>query len=227
MASSNILLYKIRFDQDYSSVDIVERIERDFLDETRLIVEKYDESSVFGLYIYSEIIKTKEYNFHTNSFEIITSKKFTATEFHIDMKKKYLDVWGNVKNAQKVIVAIALAFDNKISIDALELKFSKMIEYLRKEDNVYVNKVTARQIVLNDGLLADCTFDLSKTEKPFMVIEKYKDNIRKISFKWKCTDRMIGLIIHMSGTVTVYKTRESIREEEMTAIYDMLLFAGR
>ena len=74
MASSNILLYKIRFDQDYSSVDIVERIERDFLDETRLIVEKYDESSVFGLYIYSEIIKTKEYNFHTNSFEIITSK---------------------------------------------------------------------------------------------------------------------------------------------------------
>lgn len=71
---------------------------------------------------------------------------------------------GNSPNAQKIITSISLAFDNHIVIEALEMKFTRMIEYLSKEEGIYVGKVTARQVVLNDGLLADCTLDLSCEE---------------------------------------------------------------
>ncbi len=227
MASSSILLYKIKFEQEYSIDEIVSRIEKDILDETKIIVENYDDTSLAGIYVYTEIYKSQEYNFQSNNFEVITRKKYVVTEFHIDVKNNYMDIWGTAKNAQKIITTISLAFDNHIIIEALEMKFTRMIEYLSKEEDIYVGKVTARQVVLNDGLLADCSFDLSCMDMPFETIDKYKKNIQKISFKWKCVDSIIRMVIHMTGAVTIYKARHMINENELECIYKMLLYAGR
>lgn len=41
MASSSILLYKIKFEQEYHIDEIINRIENDILDETRIVVEDY------------------------------------------------------------------------------------------------------------------------------------------------------------------------------------------
>lgn len=227
MASSSILLYKIKFEQEYSIDEIVNRIENDILDETRIIVENYTDTALSGIYIYSEIYKSQEYNFQSNNFEVITRKKYVVTEFHIDIKNNYIDIWGIAKNAQKIITSISLAFDNHIVIEALEMKFTRMIEYLSKEEGIHVGKVTARQVVLNDGLLADCTFDLSSEEMPFEMINKYKKNIQKISFRWRCAESVIRMVIHMSGAVTIYKARRIIKDYELECIYKMLLYAGR
>lgn len=227
MASSNVLLYKVILDQEYSISDIVSRIENDILDETRVVVDNYNDTSLSGVYIYTEIYKSREYDFESNSFEVITRKKYVITEFHIDFKSNFMDIWGNTKNAQKIITAIAIALDNHIIIEAFEMKFFKMVEYLSKKEGIYVGKVTARQVVLTDGLLADCTFDLSHTDMPFETISKYKKNVQKISFKWKCTDSDISMVIHMSGALTVYKARHMISDADLEEIYKIMLFAGR
>ena len=59
MASSSILLYKIKFEQEYHIDEIINRIENDILDETRIVVEDYTETSLSGIYIYAEIYKKK------------------------------------------------------------------------------------------------------------------------------------------------------------------------
>ncbi len=227
MASSSILLYNIKFDRKYLMDEIVNKIEQDLLDETRIAVEQYNNESLSGIYIYTEIYKTQEYNFERNNFEVITQKKYIVTEFHIDIENGYMDVWGNIKNAQRIISTISLAFDNHIVIEAMELKFARMIDYLSREEGIYVGRVTARQVVLSDGLLADCSFDLSDENAPFEMIEKYKRNIQKVSFRWKCVDLVIGMVIYLSGAVTIYKGRRMITEDELECIYKMLLYAGR
>lgn len=103
MASSSILLYKIKFEQEYHIDEIINKIENDILDETRIVVEDYTETSLSGIYIYAEIYKSQEYNFQINNFEVITRKKYVVTEFHIDMKNNYMDIWGTTKNAQKLL----------------------------------------------------------------------------------------------------------------------------
>lgn len=227
MAMSSILLYKIKFGHKYSIGEIINRIENDILEQTRIVVENYTDTALSGIYIYTEIYKAQEYNFQSNDFEVVTRKKYVVTEFHIDIKNNYMDIWGTVKNAQKIITSISLAFDNHIAIEALEMKFTRIIEYLSKEEGIYVGKVTARQVILNDGLLADCTFDLSGEAMPFETIDKYKKNIQKISFRWKRTESIISMVIHMSGTVTIYKARRMIKDDELEGIYKMLLYAGR
>ena len=68
--------------------------------------------------------------------------------------------------------------------------------------------------------------DLSREEMPFETIDKYKKNIQKISFRWKRTESIIRMVIHMSGTVTIYKARRMIKDNELECIYKMLLYAG-
>ena len=55
MASNSILLYKIKFEQEYHIDEIINRIENDILDETRIVVEDYTETSLSGIYIYARI----------------------------------------------------------------------------------------------------------------------------------------------------------------------------
>lgn len=227
MAASNVLLYKTIFKQEYSVVEVVDRLESDILDETKMVIENFDDTSLSGMYIYSELYKEQEYNFKTNIFESMLRKRYIVTEFHWDIKENYIDIWGNVKNAQKMITAISLALDNKIAIEALELKFDKLVDFLSKQDNIQVDKVTAKQVVLNDGLLADCSFDLSMQVKPFEIISKYKNNIQRIGFKWKTRDSEIKMVIYMSGSITIYKKQHLIEDEELKQIQDMLLYAGR
>lgn len=225
--SCSILLYNIKFDLDYSVSEIVNKIENDNLDETRIIIDNYDDTSLTGMYIYTEIYKAKEYNFESNSFELIIRRKHVVTEFHIDLLNNYMDIWGTIKNAQKIITALSLAFDNHVVIEAMEVKFSKMVDYLSTKENIFVGKVTARQVVMNDGLLADCSFDLSHKEKPFEVIGRYMKNIQRISFKWKSAEAYISMVIYMSGLIIVYKARHLISEKELNDIYEMMLYAGR
>ena len=106
MASSSILLYKIKFEQEYHIDEIINRIENDILDETRIVVEDYTETSLSGIYIYAEIYKSQEYNFQINNFEVITRKKYVVTEFHIDMKNNYMDIWNSQKCTKNYYIHI-------------------------------------------------------------------------------------------------------------------------
>lgn len=227
MAASNILIYKFILRTDLSCVQIIDKLEQQILDETRFVIDDYSDTEISGTYIYSSIYKSVEYDFDTNSFQNITRKKYVTTEFHINLEKSYMDVWGSSQNASKIIAALSIAIDNKAIIEPLELDFSKIIEYLKETDNVIVGKTTVTQVAFNDGILADCTFDLSNYDNPFEIIERYKKNIDKISIKWKCEDVYIGILIFISGTIRIYRLRHSINNKQLNKIYRMLECSGR
>ena len=227
MAASNILIYKFILRTDLSCVQIIDKLEQQILDETRFVIDDYSDKEISGTYVYSTIYKSEEYDFDTNSFQNITRKKYVITEFHINLEKNYMDIWGSSQNASKIITAVSIAIDNKTIIEPLELNFSKIIEYLKETDNVIVGKTTATQLTFNDGILADCTFDLSNYDNPFEIIERYKNNIDKISIKWKCEDVYIGMLIFISGSIRIYRLRRSISSKQLNKIYSMLECSGR
>jgi len=227
MAASNILIYKFILRTDLSSVQIIDKLEQQILDETRFVIDDYSDMEISGTYVYSSIYKSIEYDFDTNSFRSITRKKYVTTEFHINLEKNYMDIWGSSQNAGKIITTLSIAIDNKAIIEPLELDFSKIIDYLKETDNVIVGKTTATQVAFNDGILANCTFDLSNYDNPFEIIERYKKNIDKISVKWKCDDVYMGMIIFISGSIRIYRLRHSINNKQLNKIYRMLECSGR
>lgn len=227
MAGCSVLMYKINVYRNPLMIDLVRNLENNFLDETRTIIDEYDDDSLSGTYVYSEISKSREYNFEQNKFEIVTQKKYIAIEFHLNLKDQYLDVWGTPKNAQHILTALSLAFDNNVSIEPACFDFIKMVDYLKDRNNIYVNKVSVRGLVLEKDLLADCTINLDGKEQPFKIIDKYKDNINRVSFRWKCDNNIISIVLYKSGAISIYKQRHLITNSVLNNIYEMLLFARR
>lgn len=227
MAACNILMYSINFSDDVIIEDVIEKLEKNSLEDTRVIVDEYDNDSIAGTYIYSEINKVREYNFKKNIFEFITETRYVAVEFHFNFKYKYLDVWGSQKNAQRVITVISLTFNNNISIEPSYFDFMKIIDYLKKKDYVYVNRVVANGLSIEKDLIADCSFNLTGKEKPFNIIDKYKNNIQKVSFKWKCENQILSIVIYKTGVITIHKQRHLIDNEELNNLYQMLMYARR
>ena len=82
MAGCSVLMYKINAYTNPLIDDLVQNLENNILDETRTIIDEYDDDSLSGTYVYSEISKSREYNFEQNKFEIVTQKKYVAIEFH-------------------------------------------------------------------------------------------------------------------------------------------------
>lgn len=154
-------------------------------------------------------------------------KKYVATEFHLNLRDKYLDVGGKQKNAQHIITAISLAFGNNVSIEPEYFDFIKMVNYLKDRDSIYVNKVTICGLVLEKELLADCTIDLNGKEQPFKIIDRYKDNINRVSFRWKSDNNVVAIVLYRSGAITIHKQRHLITCNELNNIYGMLLSARR
>lgn len=227
MASCSILIYKIDIHTNYSMNDIIQNLESNVLDETRVVIDEYSNDSLAGTYVYSEISKIREYNFEENKFEFVTQKKYLATEFHMSLRDGCLDIWGKQKNAQHIITAISLAFDNNISIEPAYMDFNNIVDFLKERENIYVNKVSVSGLVLEKNLLADCTINLVGKEQPFKIIDRYRENINKVSFKWKCDNNIIAIVLYRSGAITIHKERHLITFNELNNIYDMLLHGRR
>ncbi len=227
MAGCSVLMYKIDTYINYSIDELVRNLENNVLDETGVIIDECSKDTLAGTYVYSEISKSREYNFEQNKFEVVTQKKYVATEFHLNLRDKYLDVWGKQKNAQHIITAISLAFGNNVSIEPAYFDFIKMVNYLKDRDSIYVNKVTICGLVLEKELLADCTIDLNGKEQPFKIIDRYKDNINRVSFRWKSDNNVVAIVLYRSGAITIHKQRHLITCNELNNIYGMLLYARR
>ncbi len=227
MAGCSVLMYKIDTYINYSIDELVRNLENNVLDETGVIIDECSKDTLAGTYVYSEISKSREYNFEQNKFEVVTQKKYVATEFHLNLRDKYLDVWGKQKSAQHIITAISLAFGNNVSIEPAYFDFIKMVNYLKDRDSIYVNKVTICGLVLEKELLADCTIDLNGKEQPFKIIDRYKDNINRVSFRWKSDNNVVAIVLYRSGAITIHKQRHLITCDELNNIYGMLLSARR
>lgn len=227
MASCNVLMYKIVLLLEISIEELVQRLENIATEETRVIIDYSDSESIAGTYVYSEISKSREYNFENNNFETVTQKRYIAIEFHINKEKSYLDIWGSKKGAQRVVTAITLALDNKISIEAINLDFYKIINFLKEKTNIYVNKVVAYGVVLEKELLADCSFNLEGKEKPFVIIDKYIDKVKKVVFKWEVDNRIITIVLYKSGVITIHTHRHLLNDKTLDSIYTLMLYAGR
>lgn len=227
MASQGILVYKFELLDKMNCNDIINHLEKDILEETRIIIEEYDEKSLAGIYVYSEIYKDREYDFEKGVFVDLLAKKYVMVNFHIDLSNKLLDIWGNKKNAQRVITALSLAFDNKVIIDACTLDINKIIDFMSQMSNIRVNKIRASGILLEQDLVAECTFDLTNKERPFETIRKYKEGIQRIALKYELKNGDIAMTLYKSGAITIHRNRESIEPESLQLIYEMLLAARR
>lgn len=218
----SILNYHFKFLHDMDDSDIIKTLESPIIDNTRMLIEQKGLGEFEGIFVFSEAIKERVYDFDKEDFIEITSQKFNTVDFSINIYNEILEVWGSRKGAQRVIGVLSQLFQNQIIVDQYEISFEKVIGYLKDCNTVSVGKVKAKEIVIENGLIADCIFDLSFAEKPFYILDKYKKSIDRIRFDLETENIKVGITLYHSGLISVHKNREFISDEIMTMIHKII-----
>lgn len=218
----SILNYRFRFLQDKDDSDIIKMLESPVIDNTRMLIEQRASGEFDGIFVFLEIMKERVYDFDKEDFIDIISQKSNTVDFSINIPNEILEIWGSRKGAQRVIGALSQLLQNQIIVEQYEISFEKAIEYLKDCNIVSVGKVKAKEIVIENGLIADCTFDLSFAEKPFYILNKYKKSIDRIRFDLETDKVKVGITLYRSGLISVHKSKEFISNEIMVMIHRII-----
>ncbi len=222
----SILMFRFEIISKTSMKEFINNLEGNNLELTKMLVTDVKENGFEAVYVYTEVTKEKIFDFDKNEFIDVVLKKYHTIPFHFDFVNKTFDLWGNRKSSQYLITAISLALNNKIIIEPLIFKFEQAFEYLHGIDGIRVGRVRAKEIVIKDGLIADCVLNLSNDNDPFKLLNEYIDNIDNIIFELSCQEGKVGITLYKSGAITIHKNREQINDNILKLIYDLMIAAG-
>lgn len=218
MATQSIYFSKFKLLNDCTVDEIVELL-NDSVDTTeRFVVNDYSSDYIDGIYIMNNVSKESIFNVDTMSYENVEVIRNIAINFSIDIGRDIIEVWGNKINAQKLLVRLAILFNNRIITDSINIKIPDIVKRL-KQYKLIIGKVKIEDVVLQDNLIASCVFDLTNHEKPYDILNKYKEKLTQVSVILKEeNDTSITVSIYSSGSVLVYRNRENISESILMII---------
>ncbi len=218
MATQSIYFSKFKLINDLSTDEIIEVLNNLPDMEERFIINDYDNNYIDGMYVISYIVKESMFNLNIMNYENREVTKNVAINFSIDIRRELMEIWGNKSNAQKFLTKISILFNNKIITDSINIKITDVIERIKKY-KLSIGKVKIDDVILQDSLIASCVFNLTNHERPYDILNKYKEKLTQISVVIKEDDNtFITVSIYSSGSILVYRNKEDISENTLSII---------
>ena len=76
-------------------------------------------------------------------------------------------------------------------------------------------------IVIDQGIIANCSVSLKEQDNPQELVKKYLDRISQISVSIGQNEQAVSMTLYSSGAVVVYKDRDEMTDEAMNIISEM------
>lgn len=190
------------------------------------VINEQGERYISGYYLVEQPRNETKYNIEANRFETVTTTRLTIIRFEIDVPNNILIIWGNRNCAQRLITLISQACNNDVVIDFYEIDFKNLIKRITIIPDITISKMKLENIVIDLGIVANCNVNMLNQDNPNELIKKYYNNISQISVimgNRYSSDESVSLTVFSSGTIVVYKDRDSISEETVTAIQKIVI----
>lgn len=133
-----------------------------------------------------------------------------------------LFLWGNKKAAALFITMLEQASHNSLIIDYNETDFKAMLKRLMKDSTVTFSKMKIVDIVIDNGIVANCSVNLINHDNATELVNKYIDSIAQISVLIGKEMQGVSITLSSSGSVVVFKDRDDIDDEVMNSINLMI-----
>lgn len=186
------------------------------------IINEQGDTYIGGCYIFESMRNQTIYNITENKFETITIPKQAVVKFDIFTKSNTILLWGSQKAAALFITAIEQAAQNALIIDYNRTDFKIMLSRLMKDTSVSFSKMKITDIVIDDGIVANCSINLSNQENADELVKKYINKIAQITITFRKNFQPVSITLYSTGSVVVFKDRDDIDDEVMNSINIMV-----
>ena len=130
------------------------------------------------------------------------------------------------KKKQKTIEIKEVRLSPNIEENDLNTKVNNARKFLTKGNKVKVTKVCFHDFLFTEDIVGSFTVDLSSYGDAFSILQKYYDKISSMTIIITRENSAIKLRITAKGRVTVYKSRSSLDDEEITFLHQLLVNGG-
>lgn len=222
MASQKLSTYTIQLKGDSSWNDIFDTVLSLNSEQSYCIINEQGDSYIGGCYIFESIHNQTIYNIAENKFETITVPKQNIVKFDIFILNNTIFLWGNKKAAALFITAIEQAAHNALIIDYNQTDFKLMLKRLINDHSVSFSKMKITDIIIDNGIVANCSVNLTNCENVIDLIQKYIESIAQITVTFTKESQPVSITLYSSGSVVVFKDRDDIDDEVMNSINAMI-----
>ena len=222
MASNSLYFFNFKIDKKYSTDEIVNLL-LDKEEEDKFIINEATESTIDGYYITYANSKELIFDEERELLESIVLKKNIIIPFSIDISRKILDVWGKKNYINKLLIQLNILFNHKIEIDPVSINLGGIVKKLKKP-TIKIRTIKIDNYILEKDIVANCTFDLKNHSNPYEIIKKYSENLVYITLSILTdVEDSFTIMIYKSGSVVVYKYRESLSQDDIDIIREICI----
>lgn len=222
MASQKLSTYTIQLKEETSWNNIFDTVLSLNSEQSYCIINEQCDSYIGGCYIFESIHNQTIYNIAENKFETITVPKQNIVKFDIFIRNNTLFLWGNKKTAALFITTVEQAAHNTLIIDYNQTDFKIMLNRLINDNSVSFSKMKITDIIIDNGIVANCSVNLSSCENAINLIQKYIESISQITVTFAKESQPVSITLYSSGSVVVFRDRDEIDDEVMNSINVMI-----
>ena len=222
MATQKLSTYHIRLNNGGSWNDVFEKVLMCNTEKSYCNIDEQSNSYIGGCYIYESLQNQTIYNIAENKFETITVPKQNIVKFDMFLLNNTLFLWGSKKAATLFITMLEQASQNSIVVEYNETDFKTMLKRLTRDSMVTFSKMKIVDIIIDNGIVANCSVNLIHHDNPLQIVNKYMDSITQISVVMGKEMQGVSITLYSSGSVVVFKDRDDIDDEVMNSINMMI-----
>lgn len=222
MATQKLSTYTIRLKNSTSWNMVLDTILSLNSEQSYCIINEQGDCYIGGCYIFESLHNQTIYNLSENKFETVTVPKQNIVKFDIFEQNNMLFLWGNKKAATLFISTIEQAAQNAVIIDYNQADFRTMVSRLMDDNSVCFSKMKITDIIIDDGIVANCSVNLLNRENAIELVRKYIESIAQITVNVGNEFQSVSITLYSSGSVVVFKDRDDIDDEVMSIINVMI-----
>lgn len=222
MSSQKLSVYTIKVNNEITWDGIVGELLNRNSEQERCIITEQSSSYIGGCYLLEGIYNQTQYDVERNLFVSIPVKRFNVLKFDLFLSCKTMLLWGGKKVAAAFLTAIEIASNQQIIIEYKDSDFKKIVQYLLGKPEVSLSRMKITDIVIDHGIVANCSVNLKGQEESQELVRKYMDHIAQISVSIGKEDSAVSVSLFSSGAIVVYRDRDDIPDEAMNTISEML-----
>lgn len=218
MASSRLSVFKIKLQGDESWDSIVNRVLQMDSEDLHCVISEQCEDYIGGYYLISIAQNQKIYNFEESKFETVTIKKQNVVKFDIFILSGKMLLWGNKRSADILITTFVQASHNQIIVDSNKVEYIQVLNNLLAMKDIGFSRMKITNILIDEGIVANCSVCLSSLNDPRRMVQKYKNSISQLTILIEKETSPISLTLYSNGSVVLSKDRDDIDDEALESI---------
>lgn len=181
MASSKLSIFKVKLQCDTSWDSIIGSVLQMDSEDLHCVVNEQSKDYIGGYYLISVTQNQKIYNFKADKFETITVKKQNVVKFDIFIHLGKMLLWGSKRSADILITAFLQAANNQLVVDSSKIEYIQILNNLLTMKDIRFSRMRITDVLIDEGIVANCSVCLSSLDDPRHMVQKYKNCISQLT----------------------------------------------